>query len=135
MVHTSSAPIIESYLDALWMEKGLSENTLSSYGRDLQLFGEWLQQHRTGELLRILDGDVRLITPSDRDGDGEVSHDSELYYQLAHDFLVPSLREWLTQEKRETIHGRAELRLAERVELWRAKHEDRQLPPGRADDR
>lgn len=34
-------PVIDSYLDAVWMEKGLSQNTLSSYRRDLQQFDQW----------------------------------------------------------------------------------------------
>lgn len=34
---------IERYLDALWLEKGLADNSLQSYGRDLRLFGDWLQ--------------------------------------------------------------------------------------------
>ncbi|MEP5763080.1 MAG: site-specific tyrosine recombinase XerD [Halieaceae bacterium] len=37
-----SKPVIEHYLDALWMEKGLSENTLSSYRRDLSQYDQWL---------------------------------------------------------------------------------------------
>src|SRR5437762_11806756 len=37
------------------------------------------------------------------------------YYQLAHDYLVPSLREWLTRKQRQTFRGRCELRLAERA--------------------
>ncbi|HEY9036097.1 MAG TPA: site-specific tyrosine recombinase XerD [Pseudomonadales bacterium] len=36
--------IIDAYLDAVWMEKGLSENTLGSYRRDLQSFSAWLDQ-------------------------------------------------------------------------------------------
>ncbi len=36
-------PEIERYVDALWMEKGLSDNTLSSYRRDLRQFNEWLE--------------------------------------------------------------------------------------------
>ena len=35
-------PDIERYPDAMWMEKGLSNNTLSSYRRDLRQFNEWL---------------------------------------------------------------------------------------------
>lgn len=35
-------PEIERYLDALWMEKGLSDNTLVSYRRDLRHFNDWL---------------------------------------------------------------------------------------------
>ncbi|MDG1943460.1 MAG: site-specific tyrosine recombinase XerD [Halioglobus sp.] len=35
-------PEIERYIDAMWMEKGLSENTLISYRRDLKQFNDWL---------------------------------------------------------------------------------------------
>src|SRR5207253_6799213 len=50
------------------------------------------------------------------------------YYQLTHDYLVPSLRDWLTRKQRETRRGRAELRLAERAALWHGKPENRHLP-------
>ncbi len=50
------------------------------------------------------------------------------YHQLAHDYLVHSLRDWLTRKQRETRRGRAELRLAERSSLWNAKPENRRLP-------
>ena len=50
------------------------------------------------------------------------------YYQLTHDYLVPSIREWLTRKQRETRRGRAELRLANRAALWTAKPENRHLP-------
>ena len=50
------------------------------------------------------------------------------FYQLTHDYLVPSIREWLTRKQRETRRGRAELRLADRSAIWAAKPENRQLP-------
>lgn len=34
--------VIEVYLDAIWMERGLSENSLGSYRRDLEMFAQWL---------------------------------------------------------------------------------------------
>ncbi len=37
------------------------------------------------------------------------------HYQLTHDYLVHSLRDWLTRKQRETRRGRAALRLAERA--------------------
>lgn len=40
--------IFEAYLDALWMEKGLSDSSLTSYRRDLRSFGLWLQEHLAG---------------------------------------------------------------------------------------
>jgi formylglycine-generating enzyme required for sulfatase activity len=50
------------------------------------------------------------------------------FYQLTHDYLVPSLRQWLTRKQRETRRGRAELRLAERAAAWTARPENRHLP-------
>jgi serine/threonine protein kinase/formylglycine-generating enzyme required for sulfatase activity/tetratricopeptide (TPR) repeat protein len=83
------------------------------------------------ELIHILDSELRLITPTDPEGFGEdpatVSPGGR-YFQLTHDYLVPSLREWLTRKQKETRRGRAELRLAERAALWNARPENRRLP-------
>jgi formylglycine-generating enzyme required for sulfatase activity len=85
-------------------------------------------------LVRILDTEIRLITPTDPEGleaydaTSDEPHRSEKHYQLTHDYLVPSLREWLTSKQKETRRGRAELRLAERAAVWNAKPENRQLP-------
>lgn len=49
---TAQQPVIDRYLDAVWIEKGLSENTLSSYRRDLQAFANWLSQSG-GDLLQV----------------------------------------------------------------------------------
>lgn len=86
------------------------------------------------DLIRILDGELRLITPTDPEGSelDEVIESpkasSQKYYQLTHDFLVNSLRDWLTRKQRETRAGRAELRLSERAALWNEKKENRHLP-------
>ena len=50
------------------------------------------------------------------------------YYQLTHDYLVHSLRDWLTRKQKETRRGRAELLLADRAAVWNARPENRQLP-------
>lgn len=34
---------IDTFIDALWLEEGLSNNTLQAYRRDLTLFAQWLQ--------------------------------------------------------------------------------------------
>ena len=82
-------------------------------------------------LLGILDGQVRLITPTEPDESAAQSDkgtETSRYYQLTHDFLVPSLREWLTRKQKETRQGRAELALADRTAVWNARPENRQLP-------
>jgi serine/threonine protein kinase/formylglycine-generating enzyme required for sulfatase activity len=86
------------------------------------------------DLMRILDGELRLLTPTDPEGKQEAGDSSppvesgRKYYQLTHDYLVHSLQDWLTRKQRETRRGRAELRLAERAALWQAKPENRYLP-------
>ncbi len=39
-----SQAAIDTFVDALWLEEGLSRNTLSAYRRDLTLFAQWLAQ-------------------------------------------------------------------------------------------
>jgi formylglycine-generating enzyme required for sulfatase activity len=97
-------------------------------------------------LMAILDGELRLVTPTDPEGatDGEPgalategppvadapgSPDAgRRYYQLTHDYLVPALHQWLTRKQRETRRGRAELRLAGLAEWWNARPSSRYLP-------
>ncbi len=43
--------IIDTFLDALWAERGLSQNTLSAYRRDLMAFMNWLQKSNKSLLL------------------------------------------------------------------------------------
>ena len=110
------------------------------------------RQRDFDDLIRILDGELRLITPVDSTGEAftassspggrgeqearlvpasqeqEHSESSATQYQLTHDYLVPSLRDWLTRKQRETRKGRAELKLAERAVTWSDKRENKQLP-------
>jgi integrase/recombinase XerD len=51
------AALIQQYLDQLWLEKGVSEHTLSAYGTDLRKFAEFLyHQERT-----LLQADTDLL--------------------------------------------------------------------------
>jgi hypothetical protein len=86
------------------------------------------------DLIRILDNGIRLITPTDPEGkeaDGDAvlqTKPGQEYYQLTHDDLVHSIREWLTRKQKETRRGRAEPLLADRAAVWNARPENRQLP-------
>ena len=40
----SSQNLIDKYIDSLWLEKGLSQNTLDSYQRDLKALTKWLDE-------------------------------------------------------------------------------------------
>ena len=43
-MHTNSQSSIDSFIDALWLEDGLSKNTLAAYRRDLSLYAAWLAE-------------------------------------------------------------------------------------------
>ena len=38
-------PALQRFLDAVWMERGLSANTLAAYKADLTALGRWLEEH------------------------------------------------------------------------------------------
>ncbi len=42
---SANASVIDRFLDAVWMERGLSPNTLSAYRADLVGLDRWLKQH------------------------------------------------------------------------------------------
>ena len=42
-----SYPLVEQFVDALWLEKGLADNTLASYRSDLSHFAAWLDGEGT----------------------------------------------------------------------------------------
>lgn len=84
-------------------------------------------------LMEILDRKTRLLTPiapedQERSEGGNNALPVEPSYQLTHDYLVPSIRAWLTRRQTETRQGRAELKLTERAALWSARPEPKQLP-------
>lgn len=43
---TDSQALIDRFIDALWIEDGLSAQTLAAYRRDLSLYADWLAAHQ-----------------------------------------------------------------------------------------
>ena len=58
---------IEQFLDALWLEKNLAENTLSAYRRDLTMLVEWLA-HRQISLETAQSDDLQALLAERMDG-------------------------------------------------------------------
>lgn len=50
-INPDQQQLIESFIDALWMERGLSANTLGAYQTDLAALSEWLQHQSATGLL------------------------------------------------------------------------------------
>jgi serine/threonine protein kinase/formylglycine-generating enzyme required for sulfatase activity len=121
-------------LEALLPEQGTDiKGHMRSRPELLEASGYARAPAKFDDLLQILDGELRLLTPTDRtsppaDGEPEGKRAGERYYQLTHDYLVPTLRDWLTRKQRETRRGRARLRLAEQAALWNVRREKRLLP-------
>lgn len=56
---TTSQQSIDRFIDALWIEDGLSVNTLAAYRRDLTLYAQWLAQHAGKSLNDSTEADLR----------------------------------------------------------------------------
>ncbi|MFZ2209401.1 MAG: site-specific tyrosine recombinase XerD [Porticoccaceae bacterium] len=58
---TADARLIDDHLNALWLEKGLSDNSLAAYRRDLNAFASWLAEASPGPASGLLDADSARI--------------------------------------------------------------------------
>jgi integrase/recombinase XerD len=57
----NASDLIDQFLDAVWVEQGLSENTLSAYRSDLRIFATWLKEK---DLLAVTTSDLSLFLAS-----------------------------------------------------------------------
>jgi integrase/recombinase XerD len=55
----NNAELLDEFSDALWLEDGLSRNTLDSYRRDLNKFSDWLAANRGAALLQTTHADIQ----------------------------------------------------------------------------
>ncbi len=55
----NDAQHIDEFCDALWLEDGLSRNTLDAYRRDLAQFAQWLARQHKKELFAADQGDLQ----------------------------------------------------------------------------
>jgi eukaryotic-like serine/threonine-protein kinase len=164
--HRRHQAAAKSLLKALLPESGTDiKGHMRSDADLLNAAGYTSRRQDFEDLIRILNSDLRLITPvnpedvaaeerrtdsGERKAEPNVAGDTpegaaaappradvamadtakapQNYYQLTHDYLVPSLRDWLTREQRQSRKGRAELLLADRAAAWEAKPQSRLLP-------
>ncbi len=56
-----NAWILDEFIDTLWLEDGLSRNTLDSYRRDLQKYANWLRESQQKNLLEADQGDMQAF--------------------------------------------------------------------------
>ena len=55
----NNAELLDEFCDNLWLEDGLSRNTLDSYRRDLIKFATWLEKQRDASITQTTHGDIQ----------------------------------------------------------------------------
>ncbi len=60
----NDAEILDEFCDNLWLEDGLSRNTLDSYRRDLLKFSTWLRKQRDASILQATHSDIQGYLPN-----------------------------------------------------------------------
>jgi integrase/recombinase XerD len=55
----NNAELLDEFCDVLWLEDGLSRNTLESYRRDLNKFALWLEMQRGALLIEATQADLQ----------------------------------------------------------------------------
>jgi serine/threonine protein kinase/formylglycine-generating enzyme required for sulfatase activity/tetratricopeptide (TPR) repeat protein len=143
--HRSHQPAAMKVLSSLVPGMGVQIKGGQRTLEQLQVASGYVRRpNEFAQLIRILEYDLKLITPVDpqqaegslEEASAGTSPDSvdvatnapQQSYTLTHDFLVPVVREWVELTEGETARGRARLRLRRRANAWEAEQKDRQLP-------
>ncbi len=74
----TSREAIDRFIDALWIEDGLSANTLAAYRRDLSLYAGWLAQSRGRALDATTEADLRAYAVARHAGSKATSSNRRL---------------------------------------------------------
>ena len=69
-----ATPEIDDFIDALWLEDGLSKNTLAAYRRDLALFAQWLHAQGGRALDAARESDLQAYMGARRRAPGRPGH-------------------------------------------------------------
>jgi integrase/recombinase XerD len=83
--------LIDEFCDSLWLEDGLSKNTLEAYRRDMRLFAQWLDSQRpaVGGLLGVRAHDIEAYIAARMQDSGKATSSNrrlsvlKRFYQLA----------------------------------------------------
>lgn len=85
-------PEIERFIDAMWIEKGLSDNTLHAYRRDLRQFDEYLAKECDSSVLRASRAELQRYLGS-RLGNGASQRSAARLMSCLRGFYRYQLRE------------------------------------------
>ena len=121
-------------LRGLLPEPGASIKGAIRSESELQIASGYADVAAFRELMRLLDSELHLVTPTDRNDNDSLTSTSttstevETGYQLTHDFLIAPLRRWLELRQLGTSVGQAQRRLESFSDLFRARPSHHSLP-------
>ena len=58
-MNAASQGFLDDFIDRIWLEEGLSRNTLDSYRQDLTQFAGWLEKSGASDLLQVGQEDIQ----------------------------------------------------------------------------
>lgn len=95
----ADASLLDAFCDALWLEDGLSKNTLEAYRRDLAQFGDWLARGTAHTLVQASESDVHAFLSSRHRGprSPKASSDARLLSSLKR-FYQYGIRERMVEQ-------------------------------------
>ncbi len=135
--HQRHADGVQRVLRRLLPEPGAKIKGAMHSESELRIASGYTDQVAFRELMRLLDSELHLITPTDRN-DEESLHSSrrsvspplvsETGYQLTHDFLIAAIRRWLELRQLGSATGQAQLKLESFTDLYRARPSHHSLP-------
>lgn len=90
-------PEVERFVDSLWMERGLSDNTLAAYRRDLSLFAAWLIDRHSTSIVSADPGHIQSFLGF-KLGQGASPRSSARFLSALRSFYRWAVREGLVAE-------------------------------------
>jgi integrase/recombinase XerD len=90
-------PEVERFVDSLWMERGLSDNTLVAYRRDLSLFSAWLVDQQNTSIVSADPGHIQSFLGF-KLGQGASPRSSARFLSALRSFYRWAIREGLIAE-------------------------------------
>ena len=90
-------PEVERFVDSLWMERGLSDNTLAAYRRDLSLFAAWLVDQQNTSIVSADPGHIQSFLGF-KLGKGASPRSSARFLSALRSFYRWAVREGLVAE-------------------------------------
>lgn len=121
-----------SVLKSMLPSAGTDIKTCRRTFDEIRAASGYVDRDAINSLMTILESELKLITATesyDRSRLESNSGENEpATYQLSHDFLVPSIRDWLSAQQKATWRGRIEQTIAQQAEYW-AQHRQRRFLP------